>query len=359
MSILAPYDIDDDDAGFRDGRGWHWIIIGGFVAVLLVLAAGGIWLKNQVNPPGEPGEEVRIRVEEGMSVAEIGRLLEQEGVIKSATIWRYYVRLNGSDNVEAGEFTLRKNESMGNVVTVLAGGAVSTREQIALTIPEGLTLEKVAERVGELPGRSSSRFLELARTGAVRSQYQPAGNNNLEGLILPETYFFEEDADEATILRRLVESFDRTATELGMANAANRLGVTPYEAVVIASMVEREAKVHEDRGPIARVIYNRLERGMRLQIDATVLYALGVDKNFVSFADREVNSPYNTYQIDRLPPGPIASPGRAALEATLSPPPGPWIFYVLYEENGKHAFSTTLDEFNRHVAEATRRGLVG
>ncbi|HEX6596104.1 MAG TPA: endolytic transglycosylase MltG [Acidimicrobiales bacterium] len=359
MNVLAPYDLDDDDAGFREGRGWPWILLGTLVAVLLVLAAGGIWIKNQVNPPGAPGDVVRIRVEDGMSVSEIGDLLEREGVIKSATVWKYYVKLNGSDNVEAGEFTLHKNESMGTVVDVLAGGAVSTREQIPLTVPEGLTLEKIAQKVGEMEGRSAERFLEIARSGQVRSQYSPPGNNNLEGLILPETYFFEETDDEADILRRMVESFDRTVTELGIANAASRLKVTPYEAVVIASMVEREAKVPEDRGPIARVIYNRLEREMPLQIDATVLYALRTDKNFVTFADREVNSPYNTYKIDRLPPGPIAAPGRAALEATLSPPPGPWIFYVLIEENGKHAFSTTLEEFNRHVAEATRKGLVG
>jgi len=358
MNVLAPYDLDDD-AGFREGRGWPWIIIGGLVAALLVLAAAGIWIKNQINPPGEPGDPVLIQVQEGMSVTDIGELLEREGVIRSATVWKYYVKLNGSDNVEAGAFNLRKNENMGTVVDVLAGGAVSTRQQVSLTIPEGLTLEKIAEKVGEMPGRSADRFMDAVRSGTVRSQYSPAGNNNLEGLILPETYFFEETDDETAILRRMVESFDRTLTELGIANAANRLKVTPYEAIVIASMVEREAKVAEDRGPIARVIYNRLDRGMPLQIDATVLYALGTDKNFVTFADREVNSPYNTYRIDRLPPGPIAAPGRAALEATLSPPPGPWIFYVLIEENGKHAFSTTLEEFNRHVAEATRKGLVG
>ncbi|MFP5318953.1 MAG: endolytic transglycosylase MltG [Acidimicrobiia bacterium] len=359
MNVLAPYDLDDDDAGFREGRGWHWILIGGLVAVLLVLAAGGIWVKNQLNPPGDPGDPVRIRVEQGMSVAEIGELLEREGVITSATVWKYYVRLNGANNVEAGEYNVHKNESMGTVVDVLSGGAVSTGKQVVLTVPEGLTLAKIADKVGEMPGRSADRFMDVVRSGTVRSQYSPPGNNNLEGLILPETYFFEEDDDEAVILRRMVETFDRTVTELGIANAANRLQVTPYEAVVIASMVEREAKVAEDRGPIARVIYNRLDRGMPLQIDATVLYALGTDKNFVTFADREVNSPYNTYKIDRLPPGPIAAPGRAALEATLSPPPGPWIFYVLIEENGKHAFSVTLEEFNRHVAEATRKGLVG
>jgi UPF0755 protein len=329
------------------------------VAVLLVVGAAGIWVKNQINPPGDPGAAVQIVVEEGMSMADIGKLLEEQGVISSSTIFKYYVKLNGSDSVEAGAYALRKNESMGQVLEILGGGATSTEQPVVLTVPEGLTLKEVAAKVGELPGKSADRFLNAAQNGEVRSQYQPPNVRSLEGMLLPETYHLDPDDDEVAILRRMVETFDRTATSLNISSAAERLRVTPYEAVIIASMIEREAKVPEDRGPISRVIYNRLAVPMRLQIDATVLYALGKPQDYVLFSDREIDSPYNTYKIDGLPPGPIASPGRDSLAAALQPVPGPWIFYVLIEENGKHAFATTNEEFNRYLAEARRKGLAG
>jgi UPF0755 protein len=358
VNVLAPYDLDDE-YDYREGSRWPWVLLGGLVALLLLAGAGVLWVRNQIDPPGKPGAPVQVRVEEGMSLSDIGALLARDGIITNATIFRYYVKLNGSENVEAGEYTFHKNESMGTVLKILGAGARSTKKQVSLTVPEGLTLDKIADKVGELPGRSRERFLELARSGEVRSQYQPPNVSNLEGLILPETYFFDEEDDEKAILRRMVDTFDRTATSLNIATAADRLRLTPYETVIVASMVEREAKVPEDRGPIARVVYNRLAVPMRLQIDATVLYALGKDQDYVLFSDREVNSPYNTYKVDGLPPGPIASPGKASLEAALNPPPGPWLFYVLSDENGKHAFATTNDEFNRLLAEARSKGLAG
>ncbi|MEW6152500.1 MAG: endolytic transglycosylase MltG [Actinomycetota bacterium] len=355
MSVLTPYDLDHDYD--REGSRWPWVLLGGLVAVLLVLLAAFLWVRNQVNPPGGPGDEVVVRVEPGMSVNEIGEMLADIGVISNSTVWRFYVRLNGPDAVEAGEYTLRRNESMGRVLDVLGGGAASTETPDVLTIPEGLTLPQIADIVGELPGRSRDRFLEVASSGQVRSQYQPPGSTNLEGLMLPETYFLARDEDETAIARRLVESFDRLASSLDVSSAAARFNMTPYELIVLASLVEREARVPEDRGPIARVIHNRLAVPMRLQIDATVLYALGEHKDVVLFADLEVQHPYNTYQIDGLPPGPIASPGRASLEAAVSPDVGRWLYYVKYEENGKHAFAVTLDEHNRLVADARSRGV--
>jgi UPF0755 protein len=198
----------------------------------------------------------------------------------------------------------------------------------------------------------------VAQSGTVRSRYEPAGSNNLEGLLLPETYFLSPGDDETAILRKMVDLFDQTADRVNLVNAAAKLKVTPYQVVIVASMVEREAKVPEDRGPIAQVIYNRLNAGMRLQIDATVEYALGEHKTSLLYSDLDVDSPYNTYKVDGLPPGPIASPGQASLEAAAQPTTGPWLYYVLSDSNGKHAFATTLDEFNRLVAEAKQKGII-
>ncbi len=356
MNVLAPYDLDHDRDD-REGQKWPWILLGAFVAVLLLAASAVVWLQHQLDPPGAPGSSRQVRIEKGMSMADIADLLEREDVISSATIFRYYARLNGgASSVQAGEYTFRKNESMGKVIQILGRGARG-EEQISLTVPEGLTMDQIADKVGALPGKSRERFLDAARSGAVRSQYQAANAPSLEGLILPETYSFNKSDDEIGMLRRMVQNFDQTATSLGIAGAADRLKITPYEAVIVASLVEREARVPEDRGQIARVIYNRLNEGMPLQIDATVLYALGEHKDTVLFEDLEIDSPYNTYKVPGLPPGPIASPGKASLQAALQPPPGPWLFYVLYEANGKHAFATTLDEFNRLVADARRRGV--
>ena len=173
-------------------------------------------------------------------------------MISSAQVFRYFVKFNGLGTVEAGDYTLHQKEAMATVVKTLEAGA-KVDKGIPLTIPEGLTVPEVAKIVGTLPGRSEARFLQLAAGGTIRSRYQAPGVTSLEGLLLPETYFLDpEKDDEAAILRRMVESFDALATRLDIDAAAARLGVTPYQAVVVASMVEREARVDEDRGKVAR-----------------------------------------------------------------------------------------------------------
>jgi UPF0755 protein len=320
------------------------------------VGAIGLWYQRNVDPPGKPGAEVAITVAPGMSTGQIGALLERTGVISSAKVFRYFVKFNGLGTVEAGDYTLHKREAMATVVKTLEGGA-KVDKGIPLTIPEGLTLPEVATLVGTLPGRSADKFLEVAAGGTVRSRYQAPGITSLEGLLLPETYFFGPDDDETAILRRMVDSFDALATQLDVNAAAARLGVTPYQAVVVASMVEREARVDEDRGKVARVIYNRLKAEMPLQIDATIQFALGKQKDVLLFSDLELDSPYNTYKVAGLPPGPIASPGKESLVGALSPTPGAWLYFVVVDENGHHAFADTLAEHNRNVALAEQRGV--
>lgn len=340
------------------GRRWPFILLALVVAFLVSAGLAVMWVQRQINPPGALGPQVRITVEKGMSTAEIAALLEREGVIANAGVFRYYSRLTGGGAIEAGAYTLNKRSHLSTVVKVLEGGAAKAAEE-RITIPEGLTLPQVAKVVGELPGRSAEKFMEAANSGAVRSQYQPAGTNSLEGLILPETYFLAQGDDEAKILRKLVSGFDQLATRLDISGAAARFGITPYQAVIAASLVEREARVDEDRGKVARVIFNRLDRKMPLQIDATVLYALGRPQQSVSFKDREVDSPYNTYRIPGLPPGPIANPGRKSLEATVSPTPGNWIYYVLTDPSGRHSFTADDREFQNLVKQCIAKGLCG
>ena len=336
----------------------------GVLGVLLIVGLGaGVWLLKQVNPSGGPGEKVAVDVLPGTSVAGAATRLEDEGVITSARIFRLYLKATGgADSVQAGEYELRKNLSMGDVRAALRRGPSIKFQR--LTIPEALTLEKIADRVGELPGRSRDKFLAVARSGEVRSKYQPPGNTNLEGLLFPDTYLLTDKEDETAIVRRLVGRFDQVADEVGIATAgsgqegqAKPPSLSAYQLIVAASLVESEAKVHEDRTLIASVISNRLEKGMKLQIDATVLYAIG-HKDRVLYKDLEVDSPYNTYRIDGLPPTPISASGKASLEAMLRPADTTYIYYVLADKNGKHAFATTASEFEALKAEARRKGLI-
>ena len=329
----------------------------GTLAVLLVVGLGtGVWVLRQVNPGGGPGRAVKVDIVPGTSLAAVAAQLDEHDVISSARIFRLYLKVRGGMSaVQAGEYELRTNLSMSEARAALRRGPSIRFER--LTIPEGLTVEKIADRVGEVPGRSREKFLAAARSGEVRSRWQPPGSTNLEGVLFPDTYMLTDQEDELAIVRRLVGRFDDVADQVGL-GAVPPTGLSPYELVVAASLVESEAKVPEDRPLIASVIRNRLQIGMRLQIDATVLYALGKHKERVLYKDLEVDSPYNTYRIDGLPPTPISAVGKASLEAMLDPADTTYIYYVLADKSGKHAFATTSAEFEALKAEARRKGLL-
>jgi len=360
MSIDTAYGVDDgfDDDGFDHvgrRRRWPLVVLGVLLLIVALGAIGATWLKGQINPSGPPGAEIHVTIPPGQSTSAIARILQERNVIGSATVFRYYTRFTGANDMKAGDFTFHHNQHLAAVVKILQKGGQVQNDRV--TIPEGLTLAEIAAKVGTIPGRSAEGFLAAAKSGTIRSQFQPPGSTNLEGLILPDTYFVDRKDDEAKILTRMVTAFDTYANQIGLPAAAAALNLTPYELVTTASLVEREAGVDEDRPLIARVIYNRIKKGMPLQIDATVQYALGVNKKSLSNADLKVNSPYNTYQIKGLPPGPIASPGRKSLEASLNPPPSTYVYYVLIDKSGKHAFATTDAEFSKLLAEATAKGL--
>ena len=326
--------------------------------VVLGLIGAGLWIKGKIDPGGAPGEEIALTVPEGATTADIAELLADEGVISDAGIFGYYVQFTGGATFQAGDYTLARNSAMGDVVATLDEGPEIAFDQV--TVPEGLSLEEVAERVGEVERFSAERFLELAESGTVRSQYQPDDVDSLEGFLFPDTYRFDQTEDEGALLERMVEQFDTVATEVGYDQVDLPGGLTAYEAIVVASLIESEARVPEDRAKISRVIYNRLEEEMLLQIDATVIYARGGEhrpNGQVLFSDLEVDSPYNTYKFAGLPPTPIAVPGRASLEAAIDPEPGDWLFYVKYENDGTHAFAETGAEHSRLVAEAKARGV--
>jgi UPF0755 protein len=338
----------------------RWLSAVGIVAAVAVLGLGGgaWWVKAQLDPPGGPGKLVRVEIPPGTSTSGIVDLLADEGVIANATVFRLFIKLTGAGPFEAGQYRLRRNSSASAVVDALDAGP-ALPPAVYLTVPEGLVLEQVAARVDRVEHLDPARFLALARSGEVRSRYQPAGERSLEGLLFPETYRIEEREDELAVLRHMVDTFDAVAEEVGLEQASQKVGLSPYEAVIVASLIETEAKVDEERPRIARVIYNRLAQRMPLGIDATFYFVLPLDRRGTALrqSDLDRDTPYNTRIHTGLVPTPIAMPGRASLEAALNPEPGPWLYYVLKDPR-THAFSTDYQQFLRDKAAAEREGLL-
>lgn len=335
-------------------RGRIVAIAAGVVVVILLLAA--VWVARQASPPGPRGPMVTVVVAPGSSTARIADVLAANGVISHPLLFRLYVKVRGGGPFQAGQYSLPRHDSYGDVVRLMHRGPLANR----LTIPEGFTVTQIADRVGAIPGHSKAHFLAVAESGAVHSRYQPAGSTDLEGLLFPDTYQIEPGESDAQILTAMVTRFDQVAQAAGLDHAPTTAGVNPYQAVVVASMIEREAKLAGDRGLVAEVIYNRLARGMRLQVDATVLFALRrFEGGTLSAGDLQVDSPYNTYRVTGLPPGPIACPGQAALQAALAPPKGAYLYYVVVAPDGQEAFSTTLAGQEANIALARSRGLPG
>ena len=323
-------------------------------AAFLTLVGGfGLWVHSQIDPSGAPGAPVIVQIPAGASTARIAQLLVDNGVISNSLLFRIYVRVNGDGPFRAGVYSLRRHESYGEAVRGLGGAAVMDR----LTIPEGFTLSQIAARVGTLPGHTAAGFLAAASSGQVRSPYEPTGSNDLEGLLFPDTYFVPRGQLDAQILQTMIDRFDDEAGHLGLDSTSTAVGISPYQAVIVASMIEREAKMPDDRPLVAEVVYNRLAKGMRLQIDATVLYALGPGHGQITSNDLKVASPYNTYRVVGLPPGPIACPGEASLKAALAPAKGRYLYYVVVSADGKEAFSTDLAGQEANIALAHARGL--
>lgn len=341
----------------RRGSALMKVLVAMVVLALAAAAAGFIFWQRQVDPPGDPGEEVAITVPQGASGVAIANLLEKAGVISDARYFRLFLRLEGGAAFKPGDYLLRKNDSFESITNTLEKGPVVVYQRV--TVQEGLVLSQILDRLATLPNRSRDEFARLIESGQVRSNFQPQNVTLLEGFLFPETYQFETKEDELAVLNRLIAQFDSVAAQLDIENKASARNLTPYEAFIVASLIERETRFDEERPRIARVIYNRLKQGMPLQIDATVIYALGESgtKTRVLLKDLEVDSPYNTYKIRGLPPTPISNFGRASLEAALNPADGPELFYVVTEKDGRHSFATTGAEHQANIRKAERNGV--
>ncbi|HXQ60007.1 MAG TPA: endolytic transglycosylase MltG [Acidimicrobiales bacterium] len=333
----------------------------GFLALVVVglVVWGVVWYEGEVSP-GPAGPAVIVNVPEGASVSVVTADLARQGVVGSSLAFRIYLILHGTPTVLAGRYQLHRQQGFASVRSALAAGP----NVFAVTVLPGTTVSEVAASVGkEVPRHSQSAFAAAAR--AAPSPWQPAGSDNLDGLLGPGTYLVVPGETDAELVGKMVARFGTEANALGLSAAAAADGLTPYEAITVASIVQKEAISPGDStaatthnvGPVARVIYNRLNNGTPLQMDSTVLYAEGRDGGSVTAADLALATPYNTYLHAGLTPTPICFPSAVALRAALHPPPGAWLYFELTSADGTETFSDTFAQ--QVVAEqlARSRGL--
>jgi peptidoglycan lytic transglycosylase G len=330
--------------------------------MLLPFVLGIGWFAYQLRP-GSDGPPVTVTVTKSMGTGDVASLLADKGVIGSALAFQVWSTVSGKSPLP-GKYHLHEGIGIRSAASILAAGPPVVKvPDLKLFLPPGLTLTKIADVVGKLyekdPAKASARaaaFLKVAQSNTIRSKYEPAGVNSLEGLLFPDTYFIGAKWTNEQIIKLLVNQFDAIADKIGLANAQ---GLSPYQVVVAASLIQTEAKVAVDAPLISAVIRNRLAKGMPLQIDSTLCYAKGGCPPLPTDADKQINSPYNTYLIAALPPTPIASMTQANLQAALAPASVPYLYYVIADASGKHAFATTLAEHNQNVAAARAKGLLG
>lgn len=305
--------------------------------------------------------EKEIEIPLNYSTAHIAALLEAEGIINNALFFRLYARYRGYDQqLQAGRYTLSTVMSMEDILQELRRGVVY-REANRFTIPEGFTLLQIAARLHANALVDKDLFLEACRAYENEEfdflQDIPAGvNYRLEGYLFPDTYEVYPGATAEEIITVMLRRFHAVCNEEYRLKAG-QLGLTLHEAVTIASLVEKEARVEEEQPLVAAVFHNRLKSKEMtlLQSCATVQYALGEIKTYLTNKDLEIDSPYNTYIYPNLPPGPIAAAGENALLAAINPAPVTYLYFVSREDgSGYHYFSNTLQEHNRFKAEAQR-----
>jgi UPF0755 protein len=361
-----------DPAGYEDGlervgryRDWdrrevHWgrriLATVGVLLILAIIAAVAtiIWVTGHLS--GDGGAAANVVLPAQADHSQIASDLTKARIVSDSWLFKHYLDYRSYPPLDGGTYTMHKGEGYRAALSDLSKGPALV--ELRLTIPEGYDLNDIAQVVSKLEGYSAQSFLQVANSGAVRSPFEPAGSNDLEGLVFPDTYFVDPGESPQDILQTMVNRFDQIAGEVGLSNSQASNGLTPYQTVIVASLIEKEAKLEQDRGKIGRVILNRLQAGMKLQIDATVEYAEGVHKTKLLDSDLQTPSPYNTYLHAGLPPGPIANPGEASLQAAVNPTPGTWLYYVLINPDGQHGFATTEQQFDQLLAEAHEKGLV-
>ena len=322
------------------------------VAVLLAVA---VWrCADDVLSLTKEDAEVTVSIPDGATISQIAGELKSKGLVRYETLFKFYCWASHAEKtIEPGTYTLNSRYDYHALVSNMIE-ASPDRAVVEVTIPEGYTMEQIFRKLEDENVCSYDDLMDAAANYSYNysfiDQSMQGDAKRLEGFLFPDTYEFYQGMQASSAINKFLENFhDRITAE--MLEKADERGMTMQEVVTVASMIEKEAANDDERAMIAAVIYNRIEAGMPLQIDSTIMYVLPEHKDVLTVEDTKIDSPYNTYQNKGLPPTPIANPGLASIKAALSPASTQALYYALDAESGTHKFFTNYGEFQAFVAK--------
>ncbi len=350
-------------AGRRRRRVRLVVLLAAFFLVTGTVSAAIAKYRGCTRPPTTTGSAVALEIPSGATGQDVVAVLERHGLIRcGGFVGNLLLRGTGkAGQILAGTYDLRVGMTLDQIVTVITTPPPKV-PTVRLTVPEGLRIStnypgerSISSEVAGQTGLSAKAFASLAESGRYGlPPFLPPSAGTTEGFLFPDTYqLVKKGLTADAVIHRMLDQFRAVATEIDLQAGARKLGLTPYQVVIVASMIEREAQVEQDRPKIASVIYNRLARGWTLGIDATLLYDDPTPDGQLSTSDLRTNTPYNTRLNSGLPPTPIGSPGQASLEAALHPATTRYLFYVLCPQDGAgvHRFAITLHQHNVNVQQ--------
>jgi UPF0755 protein len=329
------------------------------LALIVIIAIGGIsgylYIKSALEPIDPTNKEnIEVTIPMGSSTSSIANILEENDIIKDARIFRFYIKFKNESDFQAGEYVFNQTLSLDEIIESLKAGKMMAEAVHTITIPEGKTIQQIATIYANQLSFTEDEFIEKVNDvpyiEELISEYpiltetilDPEIRVPLEGYLFAATYeFYEEEPTIEVVIENMLDKTMEIVVPFQDDIAAKEF--TVHEAITFASLLENEARTEEQRKQIAGVFYNRLDEGMKLQTDPTVLYALGGHKDKVLLEDLKIESPYNTYVIDALPIGPISNFAQNALEAVFEPEESDFI-YFLHDAEGNIHYSVTYDE---------------
>lgn len=327
----------------------------GLVLILLIaviIAGAGYKYIHGIGEPLDSSSQEKISVDipSGSGTAAIGRILEEDGVIKSARQFKIKSRMDKNDGkYRTGVYELSPSMDMDEIMQILMDGSQNT---LRFMVPEGYTLKQIADKFAETGNGTAEDFLNETENGDFDFEYNDQmvdGEKRYEGFLYPDTYEIYKNESAHGIIQRMLTRFEQVYDAAADEATVDTSKYSVFDLVTVASLIEREVKLDEERPLVASVIYNRLNKNMKLQMCSTVQYALGTPKARLMNSDLKIDSPYNTYQNAGLPAGPIASPGQASISAALHPADTDYLYFVLTSAgSGKHNFASTGDDFSSY-----------
>lgn len=326
------------------------IIIFFIIIIVSVILTAYFYIYSQFRTPVSGSDETEtFIVKPGEGVKQIAKYLEEQDLVRSSLYFELYVWKEGlTKKLQAGEYLLRPNMTIEEIVNVLVQGKVVSNE-IQVTIPEGLTTKEQELKLIEFGLLKEGGLALFSHFPQYREKYEFLKNlgefTTLEGFLFPDTYKFYKDATPRDILEKMLDNFDQKLTVQMRSDIKNR-EKTIYEVIILASLLEKEVKTYEDRQIVAGIFWGRLKENYPLESCATIAYILGADKWRYSYEDTRIESSYNTYINVGLPPGPICNPGLSAIKAAIYPKDSDYNYFLTRPDTGETIFSKTLEEHN-------------